>query len=282
MTASARHLSIAGRRAAGETFVTDTATAIIARDESRRNAYTLFLDDVEHSHVDLDEPTYLAFEYVRWLADVIDCLAPVGGPLDFVHLGGGAFSLPRYLATTRPASKQIVFEIDAALAALVRQKLPLPKNRRLRIRICDARAGVLGLAAGSADVVVRDVFRDRAVPPHVCTVEFTLLVKEILRAGGAYLVNVADEVPFRRLGRELAGLLDVFAEVVVISEPSVFRGRRSGNLVVAACDTPLPVDAIARAVAGGAAQARVRTGGEVRAFAKGYRPLRDADVALFS
>jgi hypothetical protein len=274
----ARNLSIVGRRTPGESFTVDTATAELVRDGTRRNAYTLLLDGVESSHVDLDDPTYLVFEYVRWFADVIECLAPPGAPLDTAHLGGGAATLARYLAATRPDSRQIVFEIDAALVALVRKKLPLPKTRRLRIKVVDARLGLATIPDRSLDLVVRDAFLDAAAPPHLGTVEFALQVRDTLRPGGVYLVNVADGVPFRKLGPDLATLAEVFAKLAVVSEPSVFRGRRHGNLVIAASTDPLPLDAIASRVAAGAVQGRVRADGEARAFARGHRPLRDADV----
>lgn len=263
---------------AGESFDVDTASAEVVRDPSRRNAFTLLLDGIESSHVDLDEPTYLAFEYVRWLGDIVDCLAPAGAPLATAHLGGGAATLARYIAATRPQSRQVVFEIDEALVALVRRKLPLPKTRLLRIRIADARLGVVATPASSFDVVVRDAFRDAAVPPHLRTAEFALQVGETLRREGVYLLNVADGVPFRQLGPELATLLEVFAHLAVVSEPAVFRGRRHGNLIVAASNAPLPLDAIAARVAAGAVQGRVRDLGEVRVMARGHRPLHDGDV----
>ena len=281
----------------------DTATAEVVRDPQRRNAFILLLDGVESSHVDLDEPGYLAFEYMQWFGGVLDCvgsgrrddpdpalnhaLKPVLDPalnhaldhdLDVVHLGGGAATLARYVASRWPRSRQLVFEIDAALVDVVRARLPLPKTRRLRIRVCDARAGLLGLPTGSADLVVRDAFRDAAVPAHLTTLEFCLLVKEILRPGGVYLLNTADGVPFRNLGAEVATVAAVFHHFAVVSEPAVFRGRRHGNVVMAASDHPLPVDAIAARVATGAAPGRVRCGDSARALGHGFRPVRDADL----
>jgi hypothetical protein len=266
------------RRSVDETFEVDSGTATLVRDATRRDAWTLLLDGVESSHVDLDDPGLLAFEYVRWFGDVIDCLRAAGQPVDTVHLGGGAATLARYVAMTRPASSQVVFEIDAALVDLVRARLPLPKNHRLRIRVGDARPGVLTLRTNSSDAVVRDAFRDAAVPDHLRTVEFALHVKEILRPDGVYLMNVADRSPFAALGVELATLFEVFGYVAVISEPAVLRGRRHGNLVVLASSVPLPLDAIARRVADGGVQGRVRELGESRAMARGHRPLRDTDI----
>ncbi len=272
----ARRLSVVGRRVAGEKHQVDNATAEIERDDTRRNAFTLLLDGVESSHVDLDEPTYLVFEYMQWFGGVIDGLRPAGAPIDTIHIGGGAATLARFIAATRPQSRQTVFEIDAALVALVRAKLPLPKSRRLRVKVADARLGLAAVPVSSADLVVRDAFLDAVVPEHLRTVEFAMLVKEILRPGGVYMMNVADGVPFRKLGPEVAAVAEVFTEVAVVSEPAVFRGRRHGNLVVVASDAPLPVDAIAAKVAAGAAPARVRTGGEARALGRGYRAPRDA------
>src|SRR5690625_2522759 len=76
------------------------------------------------SHVDLDDPTHLHFEYIARMGAVIDQLP--SGPLTAVHLGAGALTLPRYIAATRPGSRQQVIELEAALAQLVRAELPLP------------------------------------------------------------------------------------------------------------------------------------------------------------
>jgi spermidine synthase len=268
-----------GRRAIDETFPVDTALATLVRDGSRRNAWTLLLDGVESSHVDLDDPTALEFEYVQWLGDVIECLAPAGSRVDTVHLGGGALTLARYVMATRPQSTQIVFEIDGALVDLVRLRLPWDRNRRLRIRIGDARTGLAALGDASCDLVVRDAFRDAVVPENLRTVECAVRVQEILRPGGVYVMNVADRAPFAMTGVELATVSEAFSDVAVISEPGVLRGRRHGNLIIVASNEPLPVSAIARRVADGGVQGRVRDRDQAMEIARGHRPLRDADVS---
>jgi spermidine synthase len=266
-----------GRRATGESYQVDTGVATLVRDGSRRDAWTLLLDGVESSHVDLDDPTLLAFEYIRWLGDIVDCLAPAGQSIDAVHLGGGAMTLARYLMATRPASAQIVFELDGALVELVRQRLPWHKSRRLRVRVGDARHGLDGLPDASCDLVVRDAFRGAVIPETLRTVEFTTRVREVLRSTGVYLMNVADRAPFAATGVELATVFEVFDEVLVISEPGVLRGRRHGNLIVAASNVPLPVEAIARRVADGGVQGRVRDVDQARSMATGFRAFVDAD-----
>ena len=73
------------------------------------------------SHVDLDDPTRLDFEYVRWFGDVLDTWAPEGEPLRVVHLGGAGCTLARYVAATRPGSRQVVVDVDAAVLDLARR-----------------------------------------------------------------------------------------------------------------------------------------------------------------
>jgi hypothetical protein len=53
---------------------------------------------------------------------------------------------------------------------------------------------------------------------------------------------------------------------VLIVEPPVLRGRRSGNLVLAASDLPLDRAELARRAAGGLVRGRVMADGELEAF----------------
>src|SRR3954465_8379529 len=96
----------------------DSGTAELMAGPDRARAWTLLLDGAPQSHVDLDDPAYLDFEYVRRLGHVVDLAAPPGRPLRVLHLGGGALTLPRYVAATRPRSTQQVVEVDAALIEL--------------------------------------------------------------------------------------------------------------------------------------------------------------------
>ena len=85
----------------------------------------VFLDGHESSYVDLTDPTHLEFSYVRRIGDVLDLIRPARQPLDVLHIGGGGFTLPRYVAATRPRSRQVVFEYDAELVRIAREHLGL-------------------------------------------------------------------------------------------------------------------------------------------------------------
>ncbi|WP_031094165.1 spermidine synthase-like protein, partial [Streptomyces sp. NRRL S-15] len=89
---------------------TDCGTARLLPDVDRDRAWLLTVDGAPQSYVDLDEPEHLEFEYVRRLGHVVDRAGAPGAPLDVVHLGGGALTLPRYVAATRPGSRQDVAE----------------------------------------------------------------------------------------------------------------------------------------------------------------------------
>src|SRR5215831_7934686 len=95
-----------------------TGRAELLADADRPAGWLLLLDRIRQSYVDLDDPTYLDFEYLRSMADVVDALPP--GPLAVVHVGGGGCTFARYVAATRPGSSQVVLEPDAALIELVR------------------------------------------------------------------------------------------------------------------------------------------------------------------
>src|SRR4051812_28704098 len=120
-------------------------TAELLADADRDGSWMLLVNDTPQSHVDLAAPEHLEFEYVRRLGHVLDLAADAGAALDVVHLGGGALTLPRYVAVTRPGSRQRVVEIDQPLTDLVRARLPLPRNAHIRVRAADARAGLAAL-----------------------------------------------------------------------------------------------------------------------------------------
>src|SRR5260370_26183424 len=102
----------------------DYGMAELVADPARARAWTLLIDGTPQSHVDLDDPEYLDFEYVRRLGHVVDLAAPPGRPLRVLHLGAGGLTLARYVAATRPRSSQLVAEIDGALVEWIRRVLP--------------------------------------------------------------------------------------------------------------------------------------------------------------
>ena len=250
-------------------------TAELLADADRPGSWELLLDGVPQSHVDLADPAHLEFEYVRRIGHVLDLAAEPAAPLGVVHLGGGALTLARYVAVTRPGSQQRVVELDQALTDLVRTALPLPRGARVRVRADDARAGLAMLPDGSADAVVVDVFAGARTPAHLTTVEFATDVARVLRPGGVTAWNVSDGPPLRFARAQAATLRAVFAQVALLAEPGTLRGRRFGNTVAVASDAELPVAGLTRRCAGDPMPSRVVAGEELGTFVGQAQPVRD-------
>jgi spermidine synthase len=251
-------------------------TAELLADADRPGSWELAIDGTPQSHVDLADPTHLEFEYVRRIGHVLDLAGEPGAALDVVHLGGGALTLPRYVAVTRPGSRQRVVEVDAALTDLVRSSLPLPRTARVRVRADDARAGLATFPDASADVVVVDVFAGARTPAHLTSVEFAADVARVLKPGGVTAWNVSDGPPLRFARAEAATLAAVFAHVALLAEPGTLRGRRFGNTVAVASDAALPVAALTRRCAGDPMPSRVVAGDDLTAFVGSAQPVLDA------
>ncbi len=235
----------------------------------------LIMDSVRQSYVDLTDPTYLDFEYIQYFACVLDTRP--GGPLTTTHIGGGALTMARYLATTRPGSAQIVLEPDAELTELVRRELPLPRNHKVRVRPVDGLTGLAQLADSSADLVILDAYADGRVPAELTTLEFLTDVSRVLRADGLLLANLVDEPGMQYLRRVVAGLSEVFGELALVAANDVLKGRRFGNVVLAATAGSLDITDLRRQVARQPFTAAARDHEQVTSMFGPARPFTAAD-----
>ncbi len=244
--------------------------ARVVKDPKRAAGRTLVLDDLQHSYVDLRDPRHIDFDYARWIADAVNGLAPAGQPLDAVFVGGGGFTLPRWLAATRPGSRSRVLELDAKLVALVRERLGLRTGPALRVTLGDARLTLASQPASSADLVVGDAFGERSVPWHLATTEWFAEVRRVLRPGGLYALNLIDLPPLGLVRAEAATLLAAFADVRLVRQPA---GAPGSNYVLLASERPLPAT-----VGSSARGARTLPRAELAAYARGAQVLTDDDA----
>jgi spermidine synthase len=253
----------------------DFGEAHLVPDWRRPGSVLLLIDGVPQSYVDLADPAHLEFPYMRRVAAVVDTAAPAGRPVRVLHLGGGGYTLPRYIAVARPGSQQVVIERDAALAALVARELPLPAGAGIEIRIGDARSAVESALPDGYDLVVSDVYQGARMAGSVATAEFAAAAFAALAPGGTYVLNVTDLPPLALSRREVATARSAFPDVCALAEPGFLRGRRYGNVVLAARRPPgaLPVRRIVRH------PGVVLHGADLDAFVAGALPLTDAEVA---
>ena len=264
------------RRSERKAEAVASGLAELIPDPDRSTAWTLLLDGAPQSHVDLADPTHLEFEYVRRMAAAIDLVAPAGQPLRVLHLGGGALTLPRYVAATRPGSPQRVVEVDGPLVDLVRRALPWDPKAQLRVRVADAREAITGMRGAGYDVIVLDVFAGSRTPAHLASVEFVREVARVLAPAGWLVANVADGPPLKYARAQVATIRAVLPEACLVADAAVLRGRRFGNVVVLAGRTPPPVAELTRRAAGDWFPGRVET--DLDRFAAGATPVTDVNA----
>jgi len=229
-----------------------TGEAELVPDGYHADGWLLLVNGVQSSHVIVGQPRMLDFEYMRWIAAVLDShiqthLNPE--KLRITHLGGGACSLARYCADVYPNSRNTVVELDAKLAEHVRDWFDIPKSPRVKIRVGDAGTVTRSFAPASRDVVIRDVFAVDKTPVELTSVDFVRTVDHSLAPGGLYILNCGDGPSLDGARAEVAALFEVFEQVCLVADAAMFKGRRRGNIIIAASHSPLPAAGPAEAAA---------------------------------
>lgn len=250
--------------------------AELVREPDTADSWLLKINGVQSSHVVLGDPLRLDFEYMRWMAALIASHWEADARLRVLHLGGGACSMARYLAAAYPQSRQVVVEIDAKLAELVRQWFDIPRAPLVRIRVGEARTVTESLTEDSRDLLIRDVFSGSETPDPLTTLEFTRAVQRVLAPGGVYLVNCGDTPQLVRAREEAATIGEVFEHRMIIADPPMLKGRRHGNVVIAASDQPLDAGpGLVRELLHGAVPAQLWDGAKVAKFCRGSAIRQD-------
>lgn len=257
-------------------YYIDTGDCELIADQDNSTGWLLKINGVMSSHIDLADPLFLDFEYMRWMAALIESRWPPSAAhkLRGLHLGGGACSMARYFSAAYPGARQVVVELDGKLAEYVRGWFDLPKAPLLRIRVGEARAVTETLTAQTRDFIIRDVFAGAFTPRPLTTAEFTAHAKRVLAPGGLYVANSGDAPDLKNAREDAATIAAAFKHTVIIADPGMLKGRRYGNMVMAGSDAPFGDDPkLRRRLLGGAVPAHLWDDAQVRAFAAGA-PVR--------
>jgi spermidine synthase len=250
--------------------------AVIMTDPDRPSGRVLILDGAPHSHVDLDDPTYLDWDYAKAVASVIDTEYPEDQPLRVYHIGGGGLTLPRYLEEVRPGTSSLVSEIDPGVVK-IDKKLGLENNNGIEVRVEDARLGLGRLTDDSHDLVLGDAFGGVSVPWHLTTRETVREIERVLTADGVYVINLLDYGPLAFARAEVATLAEAFDHVALATEvDTLTHGEKAGgNLVVIASNASFDVAAIAARISERGADWDVITGAELATWTGDAAVLTD-------
>lgn len=243
--------------------------AFVTVDPDDPDGRALWLDTLRHSYVDLSDPAHLEFAYTQLFGDVADTFRPEGEPIAALHIGGGGFTMPRYLRETRPGSEHLVLEVDPMLVEISEDELGLDLGDDIDVVTGDARISTRTADEGRYDLVIGDAFGGVSVPWHLATVEYVRDVRATMADDGVYVANLIDYGPRDFLRAELATLREVFAHVAVLGPAANFAPRDAGgggNVVLVASDAPLDLDAALEANAARGDDDVALVGAELEAF----------------
>jgi hypothetical protein len=261
------------------TLIAELDGVEIRSDPDNPDGRLMLIDGIDASYVDLDDPTYLDFGYVRRIGDVIDVGWPEGAPVSAVHLGGAGATLPRYIRATRPRSRQVIFEIDLRVVTLSRAHLGLKSSAGLKTRHEDGRLGLARIGDASQDLVIGDAFDGTQVPSTLGSSEAAAEVARVLRPGGLYVLNVIDSPPLSYVRAQVTTLLTAFAHIGAIADPGVLKGRRTGNILFVAGQQELPLEELNERSRHSPIPERVMGTRECVRFSGGAKVLHDGGPA---
>jgi hypothetical protein len=236
---------------------------VAERDPGRASGRLLRDGGMDASYVDLADPAYLEFDYLRWLRIVLRAARA----RRIVHVGGGACALARALAAEDPGGHQEVCELNAEVIAFARAHLGLRRRPGLRVRHAEGRAFIAARPDASWDAVVIDAFIGACVPRHLVTVE---ALTDAARVAPLVLVNVVDDRSAREVRGIAAGVSGAFPYVWAL-------GARAGNTIVVGQTAPPSLNRIRALAAADPSPARLTTPGRLAHLTATTPPRRDAE-----
>ena len=201
-------------------------------------ARLMVLDHLGHGISVESDPDLLLMPYVS-LIDILVRTKFDRPPRSAFFIGGGAYTLPR--AWQSRGVKDIhVAEIDPAVTAMAVSSFWLePSDMKIEHR--DARRALAGTPQ-KFEAIVGDAFTDIAVPPHLVTREFFLLVRKHLADNGVYVMNFVDDADRAQALRSIKATLEaVFSDVSVYVEESDLRTGGRTTFVLLASRDPINI-----------------------------------------
>ncbi len=128
-------------------------------------------------------------EPVFWYTAEMARLALELQPKRILMLGGGAFTVPQYLAEKLPGSQIDVVEIDPGLKKISEQYFDYENPSNVELIFDDARR-FLNTSERTYDLILVDVYGDTSIPFSLMTREYTAALADRLAPGGAVIANI--------------------------------------------------------------------------------------------
>jgi MFS family permease len=225
-----------------ESFTKESDYYAIRVTPANSNADVLFLDRLEISYIIPDDPKYLAYDYLKVIANLIAYSSQANPTPATLHLGAGGYALPRYMEATYPGSKNDVIEIDPEVTRVNYELLGLPRTTKIKSYNEDARLFFIQQQIGNQyDFIIGDVFKDFATPYHLTTLEFDKIIKANLKNGGIYLVNIIDDYESGKYMPSFVYTLKHAFNYVYLLDP-IQNASGLSNFIIAASDQPISLE----------------------------------------
>ena len=206
---------------------------------------TLTLDQLLHSYVALDDPTFLVYGYEKITADFVSLQHQRSDNPKVLFIGGGGYTMPRLIEVRYPNWEVEVIEIDPEVTEVAHAYFALPRNTAITTYNVDARMKANDLPDGQYDMVVGDAFNDFSVPYQLTTHEFNQRVQELLNPDGIYIVNIVDNLEIGGFLRAYVNTLrDTFDHVYILRDDDLWERDDRSNVtyVVVGSASPITLD----------------------------------------
>ena len=219
------------------------------RDIEGREIRVLYLDALLHSYVDTRDPLFLHYSYEKVFGDLATEVASRRPDMETLFIGGGGYTMPRFIEVMFPQAGVEVVEIDPAVTEVATEYLALPADTSIVTYSEDARTKLQELPRGKYDLIVGDAFDDVSVPYHLTTLEFNEMARGLLAEGGVYAINVVDKMRSGRFLRSVAHTLQrTFPNVYILrADSDNWDDDNRYTFVVAATLAPLDAERVAAA-----------------------------------
>ena len=189
----------------------------------------IYSTDVEHilnlsvgrslqSAIDLSDARNLIFPYIRLVGRELDRRFDQTSTVKALSLGGGAYSIPRYINAKWGESHQVVVEIDRNLIDLIESVAPVSGD--ISVIAEDAKQYLLNSDSDDLfDFIFVDIFTEATPPDYVLTKDFYELLMRKTCPGGLIAINIVDNENLYSLYEHLkaASSLNTPATVEIMS-----------------------------------------------------------------
>jgi predicted membrane-bound spermidine synthase len=241
----------------GETYYfkeSNYYTISLKKDTADKEAslVTLYLDHLNHSRADLKNPFRLEYRYIRAFEEMLRWQVDEKKLFHSLFIGGGGYTLPRYVELQYPNAKIEVVEIDPEVTRTAKTHMGIPPDTKIRTFNEDARWFVMNCKEkGRYDFIFLDAFSDLSVPYHLTTKEFGLQLRLLLKPNGLLLTNVIDDFSKGAfLPSYIRTLEEVFGKgyVNLISVSPFYDSLGASNFVVVAGGQKIDLDDFVREI----------------------------------